>query len=105
MEKILLGEFKRGEKVFPFNEIEMSDDSFENIKDVICSSLNEHNQDIEITLRERDVDNKDTVYSLKGQLYDNRELYIQKLKILTIHDFGSYRILECFIPEGEVSIR
>ena len=105
MEKILLGEFKRGEKTFPFNEIEMSDDSFENIKDVICSSLNEHNQDIEIILRERDVDIKDTVYSVKGQLYDNRELYIQKLKILTIQDFGSYRILECFIPEGEVSIR
>ena len=80
MEKILLGEFKRGEKVFPFNEIEMSDDSFENIKDVICSSLNEHNQDIEITLRERDVDIKDTVYSLKGQLYDAENYIFRNLK-------------------------
>lgn len=104
MEKLFLGEFKRGDKIFSFNEIELSDESLENIENIIESSLSDSNQNIEITVREMDVNVKKTVYSLRGQLYDNRELYIQKLKILTIQDFGSYRRLDCFIPEGEVSI-
>lgn len=39
MEKLFLGEFKRGDKIFSFNEIELSDESLENIENIIESSL------------------------------------------------------------------
>jgi hypothetical protein len=104
MEKLFLGEFKRGDKIFSFNEIELSDESLENIENIIESSLRGSNQNIEITVREMDVNVKKTVYSLRGELYDSRELYIEKINISEIINYGTCKVLKCYIPEGKVRI-
>lgn len=104
MEKLFLGEFKRGDKIFSFNEIELSDESLENIENIIESSLRGGDQNVEITVREKDVNVRETVYSLRGELYDSRKLYIQKINISEIINYGTFKVLKCYIPEGQVRI-